>query len=57
MTTDKEAGEPYGVRGFPTLKYFGFNKEAKPEDYKGGRDADSIVTYGLEKLTVDVRAR
>ena len=26
MTTDKEVGEPYGITGFPTIKFFGFDK-------------------------------
>ncbi|CAG2188360.1 PDIA6 [Mytilus edulis] len=30
------------VKGFPTIKIFGLNKN-KPEDYQGGRTADAIV--------------
>lgn len=26
MTTDEEAGRPYGIQGFPTIKFFGENK-------------------------------
>jgi len=32
MTTDRETGSPYGVRGFPTLKFFGADKSS-PLDY------------------------
>lgn len=29
MTTDQEVGSPYGIQGFPTLKFFGESK-SKP---------------------------
>ena len=32
MTTDESVGRPYDVKGFPTLKFFGFDK-TKPLDY------------------------
>ena len=32
MTTDQSVGEPYGIQGFPTIKFFGFDKQ-KPADY------------------------
>lgn len=32
MTTDESIGTPYGIQGFPTIKFFGFNKQ-KPIDY------------------------
>ena len=38
----------FGVKGFPTLKYFGLDKHS-PEDYSGGRDAASIVAFATEK--------
>ena len=33
-----------GIKGFPTLKWFGADKKS-PKDYTGGRDAASIVTF------------
>ena len=30
----KSVGQPYNVRGFPTIKVFGSNKNS-PEDYNG----------------------
>jgi hypothetical protein len=33
MTTDEEIGRPYDIKGFPTLKWFGFDK-SKPEPYE-----------------------
>lgn len=32
MTTDQSVGSPYGIKGFPTLKFFGLDKK-KPIDY------------------------
>ena len=26
MTTDEEVGKPYGITGFPSVKFFGFDK-------------------------------
>ena len=41
-TAETSLGSKYGVKGFPTIKVFGFNKK-KPTDYQGGRDAKAIV--------------
>lgn len=32
MDAHKEVGGPYGIQGFPTIKFFGFDK-SKPSDY------------------------
>lgn len=37
----KALGGQYGVRGFPTIKIFGANKN-KPEEYQGKRAAFHI---------------
>lgn len=46
-TQEKELGSRFGVRGYPTLKFF---KNGKPTDYKGGRTEDTIVSY-MRKAT------
>ena len=56
MTTDQSVGGPYGIKGFPTLKFFGADKK-KPLDYSGGRDADSIVNYALKQQEKAVKDR
>lgn len=56
MTTDQEAGAAYGIQGFPTIKFFGFDK-SKPADYQGQRDDGAIVNYALEKVGSEVRKR
>ncbi|KAL4588382.1 hypothetical protein LXL04_001266 [Taraxacum kok-saghyz] len=44
----KDLGEKYGVSGFPTIKFFPKNNK-DGEDYEGGRDIDSFVTFINEK--------
>lgn len=34
--------------GFPTIKFFGENKE-RPEDYNGGRDTGSLAAFASER--------
>lgn len=46
MTTDEGVGRPYDIKGFPTLKFFGDDKNA-PIAYESGRDADSIRKWAL----------
>lgn len=36
----------YGIQGFPTLKWFGKNKQ-KPQDYQGGREAAAIQEFAM----------
>ena len=47
MDAHQSLGQPYDVKGFPTLKFFGTDKK-KPMDYNSGRDADSIRKYALD---------
>merc|ERR1712048_308857 len=55
MTQHQDVGAPYGIKGFPTIKFFGFNKN-KPIDYNGQRTADAMGDEAfkqLRKLTKD----
>ena len=36
-TVEKELGQKFGVKGYPTLKFF---RNGKPMDYAGPRDAN-----------------
>ncbi|KPJ07294.1 Protein disulfide-isomerase [Papilio machaon] len=46
-TQEQDLAESFGVRGYPTLKFF---KNGNPVDYTGGRQADDIVAW-LKKKT------
>ncbi|CAG03659.1 unnamed protein product [Tetraodon nigroviridis] len=52
----KSLGGQYGVRGFPTIKVFGANKN-KPEEYQGGRSSQAIVDGALSALRSLVKER
>ena len=45
----RELGSQFGVRGFPTLKWFPKGATEPSEDYKGGRTADAIADWVKEK--------
>ncbi|RZC42809.1 protein disulfide-isomerase A6 [Asbolus verrucosus] len=51
----KEIGGHYGVRGFPTIKIFGSNKN-KPDDYNGARTAQGFVDAALQAVKAKVKA-
>jgi protein disulfide-isomerase A1 len=45
-TIESDLAEKFGIRGYPTLKFF---KNGKPVDYTGGRTKDEIVQWVLKK--------
>ena len=45
--------QEYGVNGYPTIKFFAAGS-GEPEEYDGGRTADSIVRWGEEKFAENV---
>ena len=53
---ERELGKRYGVQGFPTLKFFD-GKGDEPEDYKGGRDLESLSDFIAEKTGVRPKKR
>jgi len=52
----KELGGRYGIKGFPTIKVFGTNKNS-PSDYNGGRTASAIADYAVNELKKIVTGR
>ncbi|GAB0134951.1 hypothetical protein EsDP_00003303 [Epichloe bromicola] len=48
---ERALGKRFGVQGFPTLKYFD-GKSEKPEEYKSGRDLESLSAFITEKASV-----
>jgi len=47
MDVHGSVGGPYNVRGFPTIKVFGANKQS-PADYNGARSASAIVDEAMK---------
>lgn len=56
MTEHKEVGEPYKIEGFPTLKFFGADKE-NPLDYGKARKAKDIADYAMDQTKKIVRSK
>ncbi|KAK4954800.1 hypothetical protein LTR10_006992 [Elasticomyces elasticus] len=53
---EKDLGRRFGVQGFPTLKWFD-GKSDTPEDYKSGRDLESLTKFIQEKTGVKPKAK
>ncbi|KAL8585699.1 Protein disulfide-isomerase A6 [Nucella lapillus] len=49
-------GSQYGVRGFPSIKFFGQDK-FKPQDYQGARSASGIVDFSISQAKSTANAR
>ena len=45
---DRELAERYKIEGFPTMLFFGDDKD-KVEEYEGDREADKIIDFLFEK--------
>ncbi|CAL1543731.1 unnamed protein product [Lymnaea stagnalis] len=47
----------YGIRGFPTIKFFqAGDKDEEGVDYDGGRTSSDIVSWALDKLSENIPA-
>ena len=46
MTKYSSVGSSYGIRGYPTFKFFGGNKQS-PVDFNGQRSAQDFVQFSL----------
>mmetsp|Transcript_10380 Transcript_10380/g.14647 ORF Transcript_10380/g.14647 Transcript_10380/m.14647 type:complete len:148 (+) Transcript_10380:200-643(+) len=44
--------EQFGIRGYPTIKYFVDGDMSEGKDYQGGRDFDSLKGFVAEELEV-----
>ncbi|TAQ90273.1 hypothetical protein B7494_g1446 [Chlorociboria aeruginascens] len=49
--SEKSLGSRFGIQGFPTIKYFD-GKSDTPEEYKGGRDLESLSDFLTQKTGV-----
>ncbi|RFU81970.1 disulfide-isomerase erp38 [Trichoderma arundinaceum] len=49
--SERDLGKRFGIQGFPTLKFFD-GKSKEPQEYKSGRDIDSLTKFITEKTGV-----
>ncbi|CAH8834362.1 unnamed protein product [Trichobilharzia szidati] len=50
-TVHSQMTQKYGIRGFPTIKFFPAGpKTDDPIDYDGGRTSEAIVAWAMEKV-------
>ncbi|XP_062853434.1 protein disulfide-isomerase [Trichomycterus rosablanca] len=49
-TEESELAQEFGVRGYPTIKFFKGGDKSSPKEYTAGRQADDIVNW-LKKRT------
>ncbi|MBN3310407.1 PDIA1 isomerase, partial [Amia calva] len=49
-TEETELAQEFGVRGYPTIKFFKGGEKSSPKEYSAGRQADDIVSW-LKKRT------
>lgn len=45
MDEERKAGEPYGIQGYPTLKFFGKDKKTPLAYESAERTFDKFVEY------------
>ncbi len=53
---EKELGGRYGIKGFPTVKFFGENKQ-NPIDYNSARSAQAVIDFMFEKTKGIINSR
>lgn len=53
---ERSLGKRFGIQGFPTIKYFDGKSEV-PEDYKGGRDLESLSKFVAEKTSASPKVK
>lgn len=53
----KELGQKFGIKGFPTIKWFPGGADSGPEDYEGGRDLDDLTDFVTKKSGVKYKKK
>ena len=53
---EKTLASKYGIKGFPTVKFFGIHKD-KPVDYNSERKAEAVIDFMFEKARAITKAR
>jgi len=49
-TVHQKFAEKYGVRGYPTIKYFGYGDNKDAEDYQQARTKDALLNFAIGKM-------
>lgn len=49
-TVEQELCQEYGVQGYPTIKYFTAESDAKGDSYSGSRELDDLRAFTEDKL-------
>ena len=49
-TVHSSKATEYGVRGYPTIKFFPAGKKKSAEEYNGGRTAEDIINWANEQV-------
>ena len=55
-SNEKQIGGRYGIRGYPTVKFFGLDKK-NPEEYNQARSSEAIINFMFEKARNIVDSR
>lgn len=57
MDEERAAGEPYQIQGYPTIKFFGNNKQ-KPLAFESSeRTYEKFVEYSIDQMKQEIQAR
>lgn len=51
-TVEQDLCSEYDVKGYPTIKYFTAETDAKGDDYQGGRSPEDLKSFVSETLEV-----
>jgi protein disulfide-isomerase A6 len=55
-TVHQNTAQRYGIRGYPTIKYFGPGAKTSAEEFDGGRTASDIVQWATNKVAENAPA-
>lgn len=57
MDEERKAGEPYNIQGYPTIKFFGKNKNSPLSFESNERTFDKFVEYSIQQMKTEIKNR
>ena len=54
---EQSLGQKYGIQGFPTIKFLGFNKKKPPIAYEGQRGSEDMIGFAMNKVSEGIKHR